>query len=326
MDLSTKYLGLDLKNPIIVGSSGLTDSVDKIKELEDNNAAAVVLKSLFEEQIIADTKNTINQSDTKYTEAFDLVSRYTRDHSINEYITLIQDAKAAVDIPVIASINCTSGDEWISFAKTIQEAGADALELNISLLPSDETRTSGENESMYFEIVKAVKDYTSMPLSLKLSQYSSGLAKLITELSWTKMVDGFVLFNRYYSPDIDIDNYNIISSNIYSTPAEISTSLRWIAILSHKLENSLAASTGVHDGAGVVKQILAGADAVQIVSAIYKNNPGHIVTVLKELEEWMERNTFDSLDQFRGKTNYKHVKNPAAFERVQFMKYYSKIQ
>ncbi|MBC8489969.1 MAG: dihydroorotate dehydrogenase-like protein [Bacteroidetes bacterium] len=327
MDLTTNYMGLTLKNPIIIGSSGLTNSVEKIKKLENNGAGAVVLKSLFEEQLLVDRDRLIEQDKQYfwYPEAVDYINNYAKEFGIKEYSDLIKNAKKDIDIPIIASINCISAGEWILFANRIEDAGADALELNVSLLPSDETRSSEENEKIYFDIIKKVKAKVSIPVSLKMSFYSSGLARLIQKLSWTKNVDSFVLFNRYYSPDIDINNFKIISSNVFSQPQEITTSLRWIALLSEKVKCDLIASTGIHSGEGVVKQILAGATAVQIVSAIYKKSPEYITTILNELKDWMKNKGFNSLDEFRGKMSNKKVENPAAFERVQFMKYFGGI-
>nr|MDA3840209.1 dihydroorotate dehydrogenase-like protein [Patescibacteria group bacterium] len=270
MDLSVKYLGLNLKNPIIIGSSGLTDSVEKIKNLEKFGAAAVVLKSLFEEQILMEMGKSENQDYHDYPEAHDYARYYTKEKSTSDYINLIRDAKAAVNIPVIASINCTDNKEWIAFSKKIENAGADALEINVSMLPSDINLSSVENEKKYFDIISDVRKNIKIPIALKMSKYSAGLAQLIQKLSWTKNLDAFVLFNRYYNPDIDLVKMKIISSNILSTPEEISTSLRWIALLSNKIQLPLVATTGIHDSEGVIKQILAGAQAVEIVSTIMK--------------------------------------------------------
>ena len=326
MDLTTNYIGLKLKNPIIIGSSGLTESVEKIKEIADNGAGAVVLKSLFEEQIMAEVSQNIYDDQSGYTEAYEYISEYTKEHNIDKYFNLIKKSKEAVDIPVIASINCFSDHEWISFAKKFEDAGADALEINVSMLPTDDNRSGEENEKIYFDIIEKVRKEVNIPISLKMSHYSAGLSNLIKKICWTKNVNGIVLFNRYYNPDIDIENFKITASNILSTPGEILTSLRWIALLSNKIECDLAASTGVHNGEGVIKQILAGATAVQIVSAIYKNKPEHISTILKDTENWMVKNNFSTLDDFRGKMSYEKIDNPVAFERVQFMKYFGGIE
>ncbi len=327
LDLSTTYMGLKLKNPIIIGSSGLTNSVESVKKLEKNNAAAVVIKSLFEEQIIHESDAyTENSSYYNYPDAFEYVKYYSKEHGVSQYLDMIRDIKKAVTIPVIASINCISAVEWTSFAQKIEEAGADALELNISLLPADEKNDSATNEKKYFDIVKKVRSHINIPIALKMCAYSAGLAHLIQKLSWTKDVDSFVLFNTLYSPDINIDKFTITSSNIFSTTHDLSTSLRWIALMSPKVDNDMIASKGIYDGKGVIKQILAGAKAVQIVSAIYQKGPEHISSIIKELEEWMEKHNFSTLEDFRGKMSSAQVKNPDAFERTQFMKHFSGIE
>ena len=325
MSLSVNYLGLDLKNPIIIGSSGLTNSVEKIINLEKFGAGAVVLKSLFEEQILMEMGEIENQNYHYYPEAHDYVRYYTKEKSTSDYLNLIKEAKESVNIPVIASINCVSNYEWNSFAKKIESAGADALEINVSILPSDISVNSTENEKKYFDIISEVRKNIKILIALKMSSYSAGLAQLIQKLSWTKDIDAFVLFNRYYSPDIDLDKMKIVSSNILSSPAEISVSLRWIALLSNKIELPLIATTGIHDSEGVVKQILAGAQAVQIVSTVYKNGNKYIGEIITGLENWMNKNKYSSLADFRGLLSYDKAKDAASFERVQFMKYYSNI-
>ncbi|MGB3212342.1 MAG: dihydroorotate dehydrogenase-like protein [Desulforhopalus sp.] len=321
-DLSTKYLGLDLKNPLIVGSCGFTNSVDKIKELADNNAGAVVLKSLFEEQIQAELSSNLENYTADYPGATDYIREYTRGNEVDTYLKLISGAKKSVDIPVIASINCVSASEWVSFARSIEQEGADALELNISLLPSNPRMTSDQNEMKYIEIVNGVSEMVSIPIALKMSHYSASLANLIQKLSWTNKVSGFVLFNRYYTPDIDIDKMVVKSSDVLSSPSEGSGPLRWIALMSGLIEKDLVASTGVHDSEGLIKQLLAGATAVQIVSTVYKNGTGQIATILNGLEQWMEQKSYANLADFRGKLSYEQATEPAVFERTQFMKYY----
>lgn len=324
-DLSVRYLGLQLKNPVIVGSCGLTHSVDKIRELADHNAAAVVLKSLFEEQILAELSSNLESYYTDYPEAADYVRAYTRGNAVQEYISLISDAKKAVDIPIIASINCVSGDEWVSFARSVEQAGADALELNISLLPSNPRMTSQENENLYFSIVDKVSSMISIPIALKMSKYSSSLANLIARLSWKERVGGFVLFNRFSNPDVDIDSLRVKSAEIFTTPAENADTLRWMALLSGVMDKDLVASTGVHDSEGLIKQLLVGASAVQVVSTIYRNGPAQIGAMLGGLDRWMEEKSFSSIADFKGKLSYEQAENPAAFERIQFMKYYGGI-
>ena len=322
MDLSVKYLGLDLKNPIIVGSSGLTNSVEKIRDLEEKGAGAVVLKSLFEEQIAMEQEKSYHQNDFDYPEAMDYMKAYAAEYTYADFIQLIKGAKAAVNIPVIASVNCVSMGKWTELAKTIEDAGADAIELNISLLPSDIEKTSAQNEKTYFNIIEAVRKQVNIPIALKMSHYSAGLANLVRQLSFTKMVDAFVLFNRYYAPDIDINSLNLTSTGVLSHPENISDSLRWVAILSGKIQTPIAASTGVHSGADVIKQILAGATAVQVVSSIYKNGSSVISDMLRDVEAWMTEKNYNNIEDFKGKISYENFNEPEAFERIQFMKYF----
>jgi len=321
-DLSTKYLGLELKNPVIIGSCGLTNSVDKIKELAENGAGAVVLKSLFEEQIQAEFSANLESYNADYPGATDYIREYTRGNEVDSYLKLIAAAKDSVDIPIIASINCVSASEWVSFAKSLELQGADAIELNISLLPSNPKMTSEQNEQKYLEIIDEVSGMVSIPLALKMSHYSASLANLVQKLSWTGKISGFVLFNRYYTPDIDIDKMVVTSAEVLSSPAEGCGPLRWIALLSGLIDKDLVASTGVHDSEGVIKQLLAGATAVQLVSTIYRNGAGQIGTILKGLEDWMAQKSFTRLADFRGRLSYEQAGEPAVFERTQFMKYY----
>jgi len=320
-------MGFTLKNPIIVGSSGLTNSVENIVEIEKNGAAAVVLKSLFEEQINHTINKTMHSGvdNFSYPEADDYISNYTKQNDVDNYLTLIKGAKEAVNIPIIASINCVSSADWISFARKIQDAGADGLELNIFILPSDPKRDAIQNEAVYFDIVEKVKKEVTIPVAIKISSYFSGLANMALKLSWTG-IKGLVLFNRFFSPDIDIDNFKVTATNVFSHPEELATSLRWVAMLSSRLHCDLAASTGVHDGASVIKQLLAGAQAVQIASVLYKKGFEQIGLMIKDLEEWMDKHSFENVNDFIGKMSIKEVENPAAFERVQFMKHFSGIE
>lgn len=321
-DLSTNYLGLDLKNPVIVGSCGLTNSVEKIQELAENSAGAIVLKSLFEEQILAELSSNLKSYTADYPGATDYIREYTRGNEVDAYLKLIAGAKSRVDIPIIASINCVSAKEWVSFARSVEQEGADAIELNVSLLPSNPKITSQENEKKYLEIVNGVTDMVSIPVALKMSHYSASLANLIQKLSWTAKVSGFVLFNRYYSPDIDISKMTVKAADIFSSPSEGCGPLRWIALMSGIVDKDLVASTGVHDSEGLIKQLLAGATAVQLVSTIYKNGPGVVPVIIAGLDAWMEKMSFPTLASFRGKLSYAQAEDPAVFERTQFMKYY----
>lgn len=324
MDLSTTYLGLPLKNPVIVGSSGLTDSPEKIKEWEKNGAAAVVLKSLFEEEIIFEYEEVLKEvKNTGYNmEQFDYYDFVLKKKKLDAYLALIEDAKKAVSIPVIASVNCVYSHEWTAFADKIQDAGADAIELNMFFLPSDMNRTSQEMEERYLKVINALTARVSIPVSVKISYHFSSLGQMIKTISDTG-VSGMVLFNRFFNPDIDIERLEIKPSFVFSAPSDIAMPLRWIALMYHRVNCDLAASTGVHDGDAVIKQILAGARAVQVVSALYKNRTGTIPAMLDRLTGWMGDKGYGSLSDFRGKLSHVKAEDPAVLERVQFMKYYA---
>jgi len=322
IDLSTKYLGLDLKNPIVVGSSELTSSVDEIRVLAEKGAGAIVLKSLFEEQILMeiDAERVNNMYDT-YTDTENYVSYYLKKHSVDEYLKLIRDAKAAVDVPIIASINCSSPHEWVTFAQEIEKAGADALELNIFILPVDIEMTGESIKQVYYDIISEVRRYTKLPLALKIGSYFTGMANVLYRLS-RKEIDGMVLFNRFYRPDINLREERIVAANIFSSPDENVLPLRWIGIMSNKVECDLSASTGIHDSSAIIKNLLAGATVTQVVSTLYKNSPAYLEVLIGELKEWMEKRGHNTIDEFRGKLSQSNIKRPILYERSQFMKYY----
>lgn len=324
MDLSVKYLGLDLRNPVIVGSSGLTDNVKKIEEFEKYGAGAVVLKSIFEEEITLEYEKVLaEEAPSRYKDDYlDYFDYKIKEDNIKNYIKLISNAKKTVKIPVIASINCTSSHEWAYFAGKIEEAGADALELNIFIMPSTLQKSLDDIDHVYLEIINNVKNIANIPVSIKISYYFSNLGRAIKVLSKTG-VQGIVLFNRFYSPDIDLDKMELTATNVFSTPQELPTSLRWIGIMANRVKCDLAASTGVHDGKAVIKQLLAGANAVQMVSALYKNGPEYVQTVLEEIEDWMKDKGYESIDEFKGKLSQEQYVEPTLYERVQFMKYFS---
>ena len=323
MDISTTYLGLTLPSPVIAGSSGLTGSVDKITAFARHGAGAVVLKSIFEEEIYFEEEDIIKEAeaDGVNLDQFDYYDFHLKGQKLDRYIKLIEDAKKAVTIPVIASINCVYSHEWTAFAHQIERAGADALELNMFFLPSDFERTAREQEAAYFEIIEKITSAVSIPVALKISYYFSSLGPMIQRLSRTG-VAGLVLFNRFFSPDIDIETFKVKPSFVFSTPAELALSLRWIGIMAQKVDCDLAASTGVHDGPALIKQLLAGAKAVQTVSSLYRKGPAHIETMLSDLKAWMQRHEFASLNDFRGRMSQEAASNPAVYERVQFMRYF----
>ena len=341
-DFSTTFMGLSLRNPIIAGSSGLMNNLDYLKQLDNAGVGAVVLKSIFEEQIRIESENFLDsdsskvkewksilqgieqQNDYYYDEALTYIRQFAKEHTLDRYLTLISEAKKSLSVPVIASIHSVSQYHWSYFAKRIEDAGADALELNVYVLPSDVGRTSAENEQVYFDIVEQVMKGISIPVSLKIGYYFSSLVQTVTKLSQTG-ISALTLFNRPYHPDIDIEQLKMSSNHIYSAPEEYIQTLRWVAILSGRVQCDIAASTGIHDYTSVVKQLLAGASAVQIASALYAHGPQVIGQLLSGMEEWMQRHNFQTIKQFKGIFSQDKVENPAAFERVQFMRFYSKI-
>jgi dihydroorotate dehydrogenase (fumarate) len=326
VNIQTSYLGINLKNPVIISSSGLTDSVDKIIQLEKDGAAAVVLKSLFEEQIKIEAGLIADNSKNTYPEAWDYISSYTKENSLAQYIELIEEAKKNVEIPIIASINCYSTEGWTSFAKKIETAGADALEINIFYISIDRDFNATDYEKIYIDIVVKLRGLLKVPFALKIAPYFTSLSNLADQLHY-RGAAGLVLFNRFYEPDIDIYTKQFKPSEIFSTPADMYTTLRWVAIISAQVENiDIVASTGIHNGESLIKMILAGAKAVQICSTIYKNGNEVIAKMLEDLKKWMEENNYTTIDDFRGAMNYKNIADSSIYERSQFMKYYSSLK
>ena len=328
VNLKTNYMGLSLKNPIIAASSGLTNSLNDIKDLEANGAAAVVIKSLFEEEIIMEAHDNLNKMQSSgfiYPETFEYFDFDAIEDPVSNYLKLIADAKKSVAIPIIASINCVTAVKWPDFAKRIQDAGADALELNIFALPSDFNRTPEQNEKLYFDIIEKVTGMVSIPVGVKISPYNASLGRFIQQLGETP-IKSIVLFNRYYNPDIDIHTLNFTAGSVFSTPAEFATTLRWIAIMAERTSCDLAASTGIHDGFTAVKALLGGASAVQVASTLYRNGFEQIGVMLRQIEEWMNEKGFKTIDEYRGKMSQARSYDPAAFERVQFMKFFKDLK
>ncbi|GHS96542.1 diguanylate cyclase [Bacteroidia bacterium] len=305
----TKFAGLTLSNPIIIASSGLTDTVDKNKELEKAGAGALVLKSLFEEQI---SKNTVEP-----------MLRYFQTNEVNNYMQLIQETKEACRIPVIASINCYKDDSWVEFAHQIETAGADALELNLFAFNTGLDEATQPVEEVYIRVIKKIKEVVRIPVIVKMGKYLSPIVQLVNQFDKIG-VAGVVLFNRFYQPDIDINQLQMTSGHVFSTHTDINDTLRWTGIISGKLPQvSIAACTGIHDWESIIKCILSGASAVQICSTVYQNGNEIIPQMKRSMEEWMQGLNFHSLDEFRGKLNYAHIQDPSLYERIQFMRYFS---
>ncbi len=323
MNLEVKYAGLTLKNPIIAGSSGHTAHIGDMLKLEEAGAAAIVLKSIFEEEIFHEFEKEMNDLEFGHelSEHFDYFDYQIRQTNIANYLALIKEAKSKLSIPVIASVNCVYSHEWTFFAKKLEESGADAIELNMFYLPSDLSQTSEEKEEKYFTTIHNILHEVSIPVTLKISHYFTSLGTVIKALSETG-IQGMVLFNRFYSPDFDIEQMEVKPSFVFSNEKEYAMPLRWIAIMYGKTACDLVASTGIHSGETAIKMLLAGATAVQVASVVYEQGFGAITSMLNDIQEWMKRKGFESIDDFRGKLSWNNVEDPAVFERVQFMKYF----
>jgi dihydroorotate dehydrogenase (fumarate) len=322
-DLSTTYLGLTLRNPVVPSASPLSKKIDDIKLMEDAGAGAVVLYSLFEEQIgmeVSELGHVIDKGARGLADAmahFPAANDYAR--TPDEYLEHVRRAKEAVDMPVVASLNGVSRGGWIEYAKKIEEAGADALELNIYFIPVQETLFAEDVETLYLDILQEVKKHVTIPVALKLSPFFSALPNFADRLV-AHGADGLVLFNRFYQPDIDVEEEAIRSSVLFSTSLEMRVPLRWVAILSGQIEASLALTTGVHTSDDVVKAILAGADVAMVCSVLLKEGIEQISDLLKGVQAWMDRKGYASLSEIRGKLNLNSYVEPTAFERGSYMK------
>jgi dihydroorotate dehydrogenase (fumarate) len=320
VNLATKYMGLNLKNPIIVSSSRLTGSVETVKRCADAGAAAVVLKSLFEEQINADVRALADSStSTFHAEEWDYIQRMGLDMNADQYLRMIEGAKEAVDIPVIASLNCISGDRWTEFAKYIEAVGADAIELNIAVMPRQFDEDPDKIEQHIYNIISKVKHNVNIPVAVKLGPYFTSLPRVAKGVRKAG-ASALVLFNRFYQTDIDIKSMTHESKNKYSSPAEMANTLRWISLLYQQIGCSLVGNTGIHTGEDVIKQILVGAKAVGICSTLFINGLGRINFMLDDLTKWMLEKGYGTLDDFRGNMSFKNSKQPEYFERQQYIK------
>jgi dihydroorotate dehydrogenase (fumarate) len=323
-NLSTKYLGLTLASPLIVSSSRLTSTIGQLKEAEENGAGAVVLKSLFEEQINHHIHSVRSFSD--YPEADDYLSNYIQSNSVENYLDLIRNAKKNLSIPVIPSINCYTSHGWTGFAKNIAETGADAIEINVFYMPIDRKKSSAESEKLYFDLIESLKKTVKIPIVLKIGYRFSNILYMIDQF-YIRGVQGVVMFNRFYEPDIDINKMEVIPAAILSQENERRYVLRWIGMASaQKIKIDISASTGVHTGQDAVKYLLAGANTVQVCSALYNKGIPFIKTMNKQISDWMTDKGFKKVDDFRGKLNYLNYEKPAVFERTQFMKYFSSFE
>lgn len=324
MNLETKYLGLTLKNPLVPSASPLSSDLSNVKKMEDAGASAVVLYSLFEEQIIHENRaldHFLTTTGESYAEALSYFPEPEEYHNLeaDDYLEHIARLKQEVEIPVIASLNGVSKGGWMSYAKRMEEAGADALELNIYYIAASPDMTSETVEKMYLENLKTVKNSVNIPVSIKLGPYFSAFANMATKLE-TAGADGLVLFNRFYQPDIDLEVLDVTPGLELSRSFEKRLPLRWIAILRPHLGCSLAATTGVHTAEDVIKMLLVGADVVMMTSLLLKKGIGTIRILIEGLEDWMDEKGYESVGQMQGAMSSASVAEPAAFERANYLK------
>jgi len=323
IDLRTHYLGLELKNPIVAAASPLTESLDHQKRLEDAGVAAVVLPSLFEEQILAEEENLAKVHEFG-TDSFAEALNYFPEPDeyrlgTDEYLDRIRSAKKSLSIPVIASLNGTTEGAWIRYAKLFQEAGADAIELNIYSVAADLEQSAADVESQYCHLVQAVASSVSIPVAVKIGPYFSSVGHFARQ-AVASGAKGLVLFNRFLQPDIHLDTLETKPHLVLSSEFELLLPLRWIAILYGRINASLALTSGVHSANAVLKSVLAGADVVMLASVLYKQGLGCVTAFLNQMKEWMEEQGYHSIEQMKGSMSHKNSPNPSVFERGNYMK------
>ncbi len=323
MSLKTSYLGFELKNPVVPSASPLSRQVDTVKKLEDAGAAAIVMYSLFEEQIRHDAEELDHFMEHGTDSFAEALSYFPESHEFirgpEGYLEHIQALKSAVDIPVVASLNGSTLGGWTDYALKMQEVGADALELNIYNPPTKPSETSRTIEDNIVNILKHIKSQVTIPVALKLGHYFTSLPSLADRLE-KESVDALVLFNRFYQPDIDLEKLEVVPSVHLSTPDNLRMPLRWMAVLSNMVNVSLGATTGVHSGTDVIKLMMAGADVAFVCSSLLKFGPGHVKTILDEIVTWMEEHEYESIAQMQGSMSNKNVADPEAFMRSNYMK------
>lgn len=326
MDTKTKYLGLELKSPIVVGSCGLTADVDSMVKMEQAGAGAVVLKSVFEEQIIHDIKrNTHVVAPTdNYGDSYEYIAMHVADDSLERHFSMIREAKRRLSIPVVGSINCFSYENWLTYAVKFQEAGCDALELNMAILPYETSLSADDVERTFSQIINTLRKSVSIPISIKVGTYFTDMAKQLQQLSWMG-IQGVTMFNKNVQVDIDIESESLRNASCLSTHEEMNNTLRWVALMSKKMRCDLSASTGVYEAADVVKMLLAGATTVQVVSCLYKNGIDKLRELNDGLQQWMERKGYENIGQFRGKLAVMPADKASIAMRTQFMKYFAEI-
>ncbi|MEI6074625.1 MAG: dihydroorotate dehydrogenase-like protein [Verrucomicrobiota bacterium] len=323
MDLTTNYLGLKLRSPLVVSASPLSEDIDNLKRMEDAGASAVVLYSLFEEQLKQD-RLELHQNLQQGTESFAESLSYfpeAEEYKLGpeEYLKHIAAAKKSTRIPIIASLNGSSAGGWTEYAKQIQKAGADALELNIYYIPTDMNLTGTEVEMTYLDILKSVKANVSIPVAVKLSPFFSNFANMAKRLDQAG-ADGLVLFNRFYQPDIELESLEVKPNILLSTPMAMRLPLRWIALLHGKVKASLAATSGIHRASDALKMLLVGADVTMLCSTVIRHGIPQIAMIEREMIDWLEEHEYESVKQLKGSLSQKNCAEPAAYERAQYMK------
>jgi len=323
MDLTTRYLGLNLRTPLVPSASPLSFDVDGIKQMEDCGASAVVMHSVFEEQVRGEleaVQNHMKFGTDSFPEALTFFPQPAEFISgPEEYLGKIRKAKEAVGIPIIASINGAAIGGWVDYAKKIQQAGADALELNIYWIPTEMDRTSTEIDQTYLDIVKAVKSVVQIPVAVKLSPFFSNMANFAKRLDATG-VNGLVLFNRFYQPDINLDELEIRANLHLSSPQDMRLPLRWIAILYGRIKADLAATSGIHTAHDVLKMLMVGADVTMLCSVLLSSGLDVIRKIETEMADWLSEHDYQSVRQLQGSMSQKYCADPTAFERAQYMR------
>lgn len=323
MDLTTKYLGINLKNPIVPSASPLSRSLDSMKRLEDSGASAIVMYSLFEEEIVhesAELDHYLHYGTESFAEALTYMpSAAEYNLEPDAYIDLLRKAKESLSIPVIPSLNGITSGGWIKYAKYFEEAGADAVELNVYYIPTDPRLTSRDVEERYLDVLTAVRDSVKIPIAVKLSPYFSSLSNVVEKIVKAG-ANGLVMFNRFYQPDIDLNQLEVVPGVTLSDSTANRLPMRWIAIFYGRLKASLAATSGIHTAEDVLKLVMAGADVTMMCSALLQHGPGHIQKVLTDLNKWMEEHEYVSIEQMKGSMSQKSVADPAAFERANYVK------
>ncbi len=327
MNTKVKYLGLELNSPILAGSCGLTANVDNLCKLEECGAGAVVLKSIFEEQIIYDIKRNTHVFAPvgNYGDSYEYIAQHVAADSVSKHFELIHEAKKRLSIPVIGSINCYSHENWLTYARQFQDAGCDALELNMAIMPFETSLSADDVERTFSNIIQSLRKSIDIPISIKVGTYFTDLAKFMQQLSWTG-IKGITMFNKSLQIDINIDEEKLTNADSLTFPGELYNTLRWTAIMSNKLRCDLCATTGVSNAHDIVKLLLAGATAVQVASCLYRNGVEYMKELNLGLQSWMEQKGYETVNQFCGKLAMKQTDKASMLMRTQFMNYFAEIR